>query len=907
MKTFLLFIFLLAFSSTTAHTQPSCSDYLDEIEGRIQTGEYDTYINTLRQLDSLAAVCGGKKNEQPPATIGRIHLYQAKVYRHLYDFVSSKQHLQSAIESLEESHNYRLIGEAYYEMAKVLHQVKDFYRGIDYIDLCYKAYQRVEKSEEMALDITKAQFHQGKLCLGLGIYSLAKTHFQRASVGFDTLGLHIDKARVMSQLGSLSLDEQYGAVALFYYRNAMGAEVDLRASDPEILSQIYLGMGKSHQSRRTLDSAAYFFRQSEQLLLEQKVTHHKSFVTTYRCWGNYWKEKNDLSQALKFYQKGMRYALPDFHPQSLEDLPTIHDQTLITGDYEHLFTLLQSQAEAWNLNKPNSARHTTSDSLAVQYYVLADKLLQRMQKEQLGCRLQEFWITQMKALYEPAISISQTNGYIDEMLYFMERGRVGHLIARMRARDAAQTGELAKVIEKENQYKIQLYTAENQLSEYGYQRKTDAEDLKKLKQAAQDTRTAFHTYLTQLQASQPPYAGLLYSDRVVTIKEIQSYLAQTEGEGLWLQMYQGEEDLFILFITQNSLETVKIQGYRKYMEPNQRGLLGHLKIRKSGRQKDKLAAFKSHSYKAYQILLSHFLDDHPDTISHLIIIPDGIWSRIPFEALITEEEPEGTYADLPYLIRRYSIQYGYSAADFIRVQPTSRRASGILAVAPIKFPYLPPKMNLPQTEEEVDIILADWAGSALKREGANLLNVQKKMAGHQVLHFATHASGYDNDQLSLPHIVLRDEVLTIEDVYTLHTQADMLVLSHCDALEGEYAQGEGVEGIARAFQYIGAPSLVTSLWPVEDKRSRELIQSFYQHLGEGMTKDQAMRQAKLAFLKDAQGLDAHPYAWAHMIVAGDHSPLMLSPAFPYIYLFVAVGVMGLLGIFFWIRRRVGKG
>ena len=902
MKTFIQSIFILAFSISTVYAQSSCDDYLDEIKGQIQTGERDTYLNILRQLDSLAVSCGGKLNEPAPATLGRIRLYQAQAYRHMHDFVSSRQHLQWAIDSLKETNNYHLIGEAYHEMAKILYQVKDFDQGMDHMKLCFEAYQRVEKSEEIALDMTKAQFHGGKLCLGLGIYSLAETYFQQASMGFDTLGMHLDKARVMSQLGVLSLQKDYEAVALFYYRNALEAEVDLRASDPETLSQIYLGMGKSHQARSSFDSAAYFFQQAEQLLLSQNVTYYQSFASTYHCWGDYWKEKNDLQQALKFYQKGMNHVLPDFDPPSLEDLPTIDDNTLIIGDYEYLFALLQAQAEAWNLNKPDSARTTSSDSLAVQYYILVDKLLHRMQKEQLGSRLRGRWITQMKSLYEPAISVSQQNGYLDEMLYFMERGKVGHFIARMRAKDATQEGELAEA----NQHKIQLYTSESQLSEYGYKRKTDSENLKQLKQVAQDTRTAFYTHLSQLQASQPTYAQLLNSDSVTTIQEIQSHLAQIEGEELWLHMYQGEEDLFILFITQNSLETARIIGYKKYMEPNQYGLLTHFKTRKSEKQKDPLASFKSHSYKAYQILLSRVLDNHPDTISHLIIIPDGIWSRIPFEALITEEKSGDTYADLPYLICQYSIQYGYSAADFLRVQPTGRRASGILAVAPIKFPYLPTEMNLPETEEEVDMILEDWAGSALKREGANRLNVQKKMGDYQVLHVATHTSGYGNDQLSLPHMILRDEVLTVEDIYTLHTQADMVVLSHCDVLEGGYTQGEGVEGIARAFQYIGAPSLVTSLWPVEDKRSRELIQSFYQHLGVGMTKDQALRQAKLAYLQNAQGLDAHPHAWAHMIVIGDHSPLILSPAFNYTYLFVSVGIVGLLGIFFWTRRRQMK-
>ena len=71
-----------------------------------------------------------------------------------------------------------------------------------------------------------------------------------------------------------------------------------------------------------------------------------------------------------------------------------------------------------------------------------------------------------------------------------------------------------------------------------------------------------------------------------------------------------------------------------------------------------------------------------------------------------------------------------------------------------------------------------------------------------------------------------------------------------------------------AFMYAGAPSLVVSLWSVNDQSTSEIMQIFYEHLSEGKNKAEALRQAKLDYLQNAKGLAAHPAFWSPFIQLG---------------------------------------
>ena len=103
----------------------------------------------------------------------------------------------------------------------------------------------------------------------------------------------------------------------------------------------------------------------------------------------------------------------------------------------------------------------------------------------------------------------------------------------------------------------------------------------------------------------------------------------------------------------------------------------------------------------------------------------------------------------------------------------------------------------------------------------------------------------------------------------------MVVLSACETGIGKLKKGEGTVSLARAFAYAGAKSIFTTLWKGSDQKTIDLTVPFYEFLQKGLTKDEALRRAKLDYLDKYKGRGAavHPFFWAGMIGIGDMDAL----------------------------------
>jgi hypothetical protein len=129
-------------------------------------------------------------------------------------------------------------------------------------------------------------------------------------------------------------------------------------------------------------------------------------------------------------------------------------------------------------------------------------------------------------------------------------------------------------------------------------------------------------------------------------------------------------------------------------------------------------------------------------------------------------------------------------------------------------------------------------------------------------------------------------------------------------------------GLNRAFIYAGTPSVVASLWSVEDEATMELMVAFYDYLeNKGYTKGAALRQAQIDVLQNPA--TAHPYYWAGFVLTGDSGEVteLGQPSdetlsvFPelsrrrafwfgtLLVLVVGLVLSGTLGRWWWARRR----
>jgi CHAT domain-containing protein len=104
----------------------------------------------------------------------------------------------------------------------------------------------------------------------------------------------------------------------------------------------------------------------------------------------------------------------------------------------------------------------------------------------------------------------------------------------------------------------------------------------------------------------------------------------------------------------------------------------------------------------------------------------------------------------------------------------------------------------------------------------------------------------------------------VRDAYSLQLKCGLAVLSACETGLNAVAPGDEIIGLARGFFSAGAPSLVVTLWTVDDEETAALMAEFYKRLLAGDTPAAALRQAQIEMLER----QPHPFFWSPFVLLG---------------------------------------
>src|SRR5205823_5538570 len=118
---------------------------------------------------------------------------------------------------------------------------------------------------------------------------------------------------------------------------------------------------------------------------------------------------------------------------------------------------------------------------------------------------------------------------------------------------------------------------------------------------------------------------------------------------------------------------------------------------------------------------------------------------------------------------------------------------------------------------------------------------------------------------------------------------DLATLSACETERGKLVRGEGTYAFSRALLSAGARAAVTTRWRVADEPARDFMAQLYFDLNRGKPKAEALRLAKLRFLRSGTEL-RHPRYWAAFVLTGDG----LSPIPRVLSWSTLLGVVGLV-------------
>jgi CHAT domain-containing protein/tetratricopeptide (TPR) repeat protein len=449
------------------------------------------------------------------------------------------------------------------------------------------------------------------------------------------------------------------------------------------------------------------------------------------------------------------------------------------------------------------------------------------------------------------------------------------------------------LLQKEDSLLTRITTIQKEL----WQESTSAERTKQLTTELTSAEDALAQFQIEVRSSDPAYASLKYPVPF-TGERVQRELLNDET-GL-IEFVVGEEKSYAWFVSREKItqavlpsraELNRLVGaYRKSLSESAPG----------PGVADSITKLRVEGRELYKVLLQPF-ENRFGSLKKLIIVPDNVLSYLPFETLVASSaRGRSNY----YLLERFAITYAPSAAALAAVLATKRPNStrAVFALGDPNYERFSENQakqsvnspaesldevrgargldfrKLPYTRTEVSNISGIFSSTGstvlLGAEANEQTLKSQKLSDYRYVHFAAHGlvdeqnPGRSGVVLSLSEPNRDDGILQVTEIMKLKLDADLVTLSACRTGLGRIVRGEGVLGLTRAFMYAGARTVVASLWNVNDSATAELMKVFYQNLKRGLTKDEALRQAKIQMLKGSHRSWRHPYYWAPFVLAG---------------------------------------
>ena len=209
---------------------------------------------------------------------------------------------------------------------------------------------------------------------------------------------------------------------------------------------------------------------------------------------------------------------------------------------------------------------------------------------------------------------------------------------------------------------------------------------------------------------------------------------------------------------------------------------------------------------------------------------------------------------------------------------------------------------------EIGSIFRRFKGKSFSGESATKANFIALLNNSAIFHLAMHSlpdsnnSKYSYLMFDSHNLSGADASLYNYEISLARIKSPMVVLSACNSGTGTLYSGEGLMSLARGFTLAGASSVIRTAWEINDESSVSIISRFYYHLSKGKGKNEAMRLAKLEYLKKASPSYADPYFWAAYEVLGDNAPLARRCTGYYI-VFSSLGIIVAAILLFYFKRR----
>jgi CHAT domain-containing protein/tetratricopeptide (TPR) repeat protein len=729
-----------------------------------------------------------------------------------------------------------------------------------------------------------------------------------------------------STIGNLALcyekNEDYN-LAKHYYKKAITIN-EANFGKNNIKNAVYiLNYAIFLSNQKSQEEALQFFRLAIDIYENNFSSNHPNLSGCYNDLGTHFLKYNQTDNALFYFQKSLIALSPDFNDSSINSNPSINNVLSKT----HLLRSLKNKATALSiLADKNSEPDKYILSLAT--YDLAIDAINKIRSgylsEESKLLLADNEFETFSNALEVAFKlyeITRDNKYIEKAFNYSESGKSAILTEALKNIHALNIGGIPdSLINKEKQLEKKIWSFEELIYEEKKKKEPDNNKLEYWNKFLFEEKQEFDNLTIYLEENFTKYQTLKHLKNTLTIDEVQTKLRRKD---ILIEYYFTKDKIYTIIIDKTESNIIAQNIDQKFHE-NLNSLLKSLSNNNfSNHGYEEFKQYHKSSYYIYNLLIKPIKNKIKN--KELIIIPDGKLAYLPFEVLTTNDKTFNriNYNKLPYLLYDNKFSYSYSASFlFEEYRSENKNLDKLAGFAPsyaniegvqdekisYRQKYREKLFPLKGIKEEVKIISELIGGDVYIDNEANEANFKKNASNYDILHLAMHTVIDDTNPMYSKMVFTQtndsteDGFLNTFELYNMNLNARMAVLSSCNSGSGLLRRGEGVLSMARGFVYSGCPSIIMTLWSVEDNSGVKLMTSFYSYLLNGNNKSNSLKKSKIDFIKNADQLKSHPYFWSGYVVIGNNEALFF-PYKKYIHLSGLLLIIMITGV---IVRRIWK-
>jgi CHAT domain-containing protein len=429
---------------------------------------------------------------------------------------------------------------------------------------------------------------------------------------------------------------------------------------------------------------------------------------------------------------------------------------------------------------------------------------------------------------------------------------------------------------KLTKYKLNLLTDQDRLRKLEGDVKRDPAKVSSLRNSIVENDKRILAMEERVKSKYPAYLAIREANKELHIKSVQEIAKKKNA--VVLEYFWGVEDVYAVGISSDAIVFKKI-GSTYSLAKRIASFISFFKTHTYSGTPDDVRRYQDDSYKLYEALAESFSALMKDR-DHLIIIPDGVISQIPFETLAqSDQQGNVTYKSIDYMVRHYSIAYMFSsfylAQPRVNVNSPKMLAFGFTGGLPVRSGEGKSGMEIAGTEEELEALAKKFPnGQFLYGKDVTEFNFKHSAPTADILHLAVHGQG-NTEQSYSASLFFRDGdgkedgELHWYELYGMRLKSILTVLSSCESGIGKSYKGEGMLSMANAFALAGSKNVVMGLWKVDDRVSVALMDDFYKNLKEGKTVDEALTISKREYLERGDDLTANPKIWGALVAYGN--------------------------------------